>query len=351
VGEFLLNYGLFAAKVLTFIVIFLAAIIAFFMILSSREQEREHIEIEKLNDKFDAMRDALESELLSKDELKALKKRRKKTEKEAAKALKKQLREGRLEPSRPRIFLLRFTGDLQASEVDNLREAITAIVAVAQAEDEVVVCVNSGGGLVHNYGLAASQLQRIRHHNIALTVAVDLIAASGGYLMAAVANKILAAPFAIVGSIGVLAQIPNFHRFLEKYDIDVEQHTAGEYKTTLTLLGKNTDKARQKFREELEDTHGLFKQFVQEHRSQLDIDKLATGEHWYGTHALDLKLIDEIMTSDDYLLKRSETADVYEVTYVITETLKDKISSFFQGVTAQALDTVWKWFMSWKRTY
>lgn len=337
--EFLFEYGLFAAKVITFIAIALFAVVVLILVISSREQDQESIEIDKVNDKFDNMREALEAEILSKEERKIIKKNKKKQEKEEAKQLKQRLKEGKPE-SRQKIYVLNFVGDVHAAAVDTLRESITAILCVAKPEDEVLVTLESPGGLVHNYGLAASQLKRIRDRNIPLTVAVDLVAASGGYLMAAVANKIIAAPFAVVGSIGVLAQVPNIHRLLEKYDIDVEQHTAGEYKTTLTLMGKNTEKARQKFREELEETHLLFKEFVISQRPQLDIEKIATGEHWYGSQALALNLIDEIMTSDEYMLKKSEDSDIYQVNYHIIETLTDKISNFFHGFTTKLVSTL-----------
>lgn len=352
-GEFLFEYGLFSAKVITFIGIILIALIILALTLASRQQEREVIEIDKINDKYDSMREALETEILSKEEWKALKKQRKKEEKAASKKeckilslFKKKEKAPETEPAkRNRLFMMKFNGDLHASEVTTLREAITAILCVAKPEDEVLIAVESAGGLVHNYGLAASQLQRIRSRNIPLTVAVDLVAASGGYMMAAVANKIIAAPFAVVGSIGVLAQVPNINRLLEKHDIDIEQHTAGEYKTTLTLLGKNTDKARKKFQEELEDTHHLFKEHICKHRPQLKIEKLATGEHWYGVQALDLMLIDEIITSDDYLLKKSEDTDIYEVTYVISESLKDKLSHFINDFAGQLLKKIWHKFI------
>lgn len=341
-NTFFFEYGLFAAKMITVLAIILAAVAGCILLFSSRQHEKESIEIEKINDKFDNMREALEETLLSKDELKALKKEKKKADKEEAKTIKKRLKEGIEEPLRPRMYVLRFDGDMHASEVDSLREAITAVLLVAKKEDEVLVILDSAGGLVHNYGLAASELNRIRQHNIPLVVSIDLVAASGGYMMACVANKIIAAPFAVVGSIGVLAQIPNFFRFLKKHDVDIEQHTAGEYKTTLTMLGENTNKARAKFKEELEDTHVLFKKFVQEHRPILDIEKLATGEHWYGTQAVDLKLIDELMTSDDYLLAKNQTTDIYEVSYVFSETLTDKISAILHGVMSRLLQRFFK---------
>ncbi len=339
-GAFFFDYGLFAAKAITVIIAILLLVAGFVVILASRQKETESIEIEKINDKFDAMKAALEEELLTKEEIKQNKKERKKKAKEEEKAAKKRLKSEEPQDVKPRIFVLRFVGDLHASEVDNMREAITAILTIAKEEDEIFACIDSPGGLVHSYGLAASQLSRFRKRNIPLTVSVDYVAASGGYLMAAVANKIIAAPFAVVGSIGVLAQVPNLHRFLEKHNVDIEQHTAGEYKTTLTLLGRNTDKARSKFKEELEETHILFKQYVHEYRPQLDIEKVATGEHWYGKQAIDLKLIDELMTSDDYLLNKSETADIFEVNYVINETFADKVSSFLHGFTSKLASKV-----------
>lgn len=351
-SEFFFEYGLFAAKFITIIAVILLAIFAIASLLALRQGDSETIEIEKINDKFDNLKEALEEEILSKEELKALKKERKKQQKEEDKAEKKRLKQGEEEPHRGRLFLLKFIGDMDASEVDNLREAITAVISVAKPNlDEVLVILDSAGGYVHSYGLAASQLKRIRDRQIPLTASVDLTAASGGYLMASVANKIIAAPFAIIGSIGVLAQVPNFNRLLEKYDIDIEQHTAGEYKTTLTMLGKNTDKARQKFREELEDTHVLFKQFVLEHRPALQIEKLATGEHWYGQQALNLGLIDELITSDDYLLKMSESKDIYEVTYAISESLSDKLSNVLENMSMKILNRFWYFFSKNQKSF
>ena len=198
---------------------------------------------------------------------------------------------------------------------------------MAGSGDEVVVRLESGGGVVHGYGLAASQLQRIREQKIPLTVAVDKVAASGGYLMACVADQIIAAPFAIIGSIGVLAQLPNLHRLLKKHEIDFEQIYAGEYKRTLTLFGENTDKAREKMREELEETHGLFKDYVKVQRPDLDIEKVATGEHWLATRALELGLVDRLQTSDDYLMAARRDAQLILLSYTERKKLLDRLAS------------------------
>jgi len=330
VTEFFLQYGLFLAKSIT-IVLAIVFVVVFIFSFTSRGKEKEKIEIKKLNDKYDEMRHTLQSEMLPKKELK-------KVFKEDKQKLKKEKKEPPTEKNR--IFVLKFDGDIKASAVATLREEITAILTVASPEDEVFITVESGGGLVHAYGLASSQLMRIKNKNIPLTVSVDKVAASGGYMMACVANKIIAAPFAILGSIGVLAQIPNFHRLLKNKDIDFEQFTAGEFKRTVTMFGENTDAARTKFKEDLEETHTLFKDFVITNRPAMDIDRIATGEHWLGTKALELNLVDELKTSDDFLLEHSAESDLYEVTYITKKPLGSRLSSAVQM-------TVEKLFYSW----
>lgn len=342
VAEFFFEYGLFAAKVLTFMLIVVFAI-GFLIAAAAAKanKQRETLEIENINDKLEDFKDAMEAEVLSKEEYKALQKSHKKEAKQARKERKKRLKSGEEEESKPRLFMIRFDGDLHASEVENLRESITAILSIAKQTDEVLIVLESHGGVVHNYGLAASQLSRIKDKSIKLTVAVDLIAASGGYMMACVADQILAAPFAVLGSIGVLAEVPNFHGLLQKHKIDIEHHTAGEYKTTLTTLAKNTDKGREKFQQEIEEIHTLFKRFVSTNRPQLDIDKIATGEVWYGTDALEVGLVDVIKTSDDYIIDKSDNSDIYEVSLQVHENLKEKISAMLHKSTSTALEKLW----------
>ena len=260
--------------------------------------------------------------MLSKKQFKAYEKQLKADEKAKEKAQKNQ-KEEKLEP---RVFVVDFKGSIDAGEVASLREEISAIIAIAEPGDEVIVNVESGGGMVHGYGLASSQLDRLRQANLPLTICVDKVAASGGYMMACVANKIYAAPFAIVGSIGVVAQVPNFNRLMKKHDIDYEQHTAGDFKRTLTLFGENTDEGRAKFQEELEETHKLFKSFIAQYRPELDLGKVATGEHWYGQQAIDLGLIDEIATSDDVVMKLALERTVIKVRYQLKKNFADKIA-------------------------
>lgn len=315
-----LSYLLFLAETITLVAAILMVVAGLIAIIQKSKKHQEgELEIISLNEQYEAMHKALQSALLPKDDFKKW-----------IKALKKQTKSA---TQKPRIFVLNFDGNIKASEVDSLRHCITAILTIATPEDKVFIRLESPGGMVHAYGLAASQLQRIKDKNIPLIAAVDKVAASGGYLMAAVANTILAAPFAVVGSIGVVAQIPNFYRALKNLNIDFEQLTAGEYKRTLTLFGKNTDQGRQKMQEELEETHRLFKQFVAEHRPQLNIEQVATGEHWYGQRAKELNLINEIKTSDDYLLEASKTADLFEVEYFTKQSLSDKLTSWIGSMT------------------
>jgi len=317
--QFLAQYGLFLAKTITIIGGLLVLITAIAAISERiRTQKREYLTIKKLNDKYDEMAETINMELLQKKDFKKYVKQKKQQEKEAKKD-KAQVKN---------IFVLSFEGDIRATAVDNLREEVSAILTVATPNDEVFVKVESGGGMIQTYGLAASQLARFRRHKIPLIVSVDKIAASGGYLMACVGNQILAAPFAIIGSIGVLAQLPNFHRFLKKHNIDFEQVTSGEFKRTLTVFGENTDKGRKKFQQELDDAHQLFKGFIHEYRPIVDIAKVATGEYWLGTRSKELNLVDELITSDDYLLNANKSAyNIYGVSYCCKQTLKDKLSS------------------------
>lgn len=309
--EFLFQYGLFLAKAVTWVAAILLVIAGVVnLVRNMREHGGDHLEVKNLNDRFRDLADALKHQLLTAHEWKQELKQHKAADKAKAKAHKK----GQA-PERPRVFVLDFHGDLHASQVGSLREEISAVLQVARPGDETLLRLESEGGVVHGYGLAASQLKRVREHGLKLTVAVDKVAASGGYLMACVAEKIIAAPFAIVGSIGVVAQLPNFNRLLKKHEVDYELHTAGEFKRTLTVFGENTKEGRAKFQEELEDAHALFKSFIAENRPQLPLAPVATGEHWFGSRALALKLVDELKTSDDYLLQRSKDCDLVGVSY------------------------------------
>ena len=321
--EYLFDYLVFLGKAVTIvaaIVIVLVAITS--AVMRQKFVEDERMEIKPLNRRFERLKEAVENELMSPIALKMKYKKLRKEEKAKAKSEKK----GEEEPEdKRRVYVLDFDGDIRASGVSELREEVTAVLQVARPEDEVVVRLESPGGMVHSYGLAASQMARIRAAGIPLTAAVDKVAASGGYMMACTADKIISAPFAIIGSIGVVAQIPNFHKVLKKHDIDYEMITAGEHKRTLTMFGENTDSSRAKFREEIEETHELFKSFISEHREQVDVSQVATGEHWYGQQAIDLNLVDELQTSDDYLLNASKESDLYQIKYHGKKPLMEKI--------------------------
>ncbi len=321
--EFLIEYGLFLAKTLTLVVsvlVFVALVIG--MSQRTRNTVRGHIEVRSLNENIESITANLRQMVLDQEAFKQEVKAKKKEEKEEKKARK---REKEVETRKPRVYVVDFDGDIAATEVKQLREEVTAILSVAEPMDEVVIRLESPGGQVHGYGLAASQLSRIVSKGIPLTISVDKVAASGGYMMACIGNRIIAAPFALLGSIGVVAQLPNFHRLLKKNDVDVEILTAGEYKRTLTIFGENTEKGREKFQEELEDVHTLFKEFVAENRPSVNIDEVATGEAWYGRRALALQLVDELKTSDEYIYDRCLTADVYQVRFVDDKNRVDKV--------------------------
>ncbi len=327
--EFLSQYGLFLAKTLTLIIgiiVTFSAIVAV-ALKSKGKKEDGYLVIENVNEKLEEIRSSLQEETLTKHALKKWLKNKKAQDKSNKKIEKEK------DELPKRLFVVRFDGDMKASEVHPLREVISAITEIAEPIDEVLVVLESAGGFVHSYGLAASQLHRLKQRNLYFTVAIDKVAASGGYLMACVANKIIAAPFAIVGSIGVVAQLPNFHRLLDKNNIDYEIFTAGEYKRTVTMFGENTDKAKKKFKEEIEETHVLFKDYITDHRPQVNIEEVATGEHWHASQAIAFKLVDEIMTSDDFILAKAKQCQVFEISYEIKQKLSEKITSgIFQSL-------------------
>ena len=339
--EFLYEYGLFLAKAITFVVAVGAIVIIVASTAIKQGSKKGELEIVDLSEHFDDVEQEVMHHLMSKEQIKHKEKEDKKLAKETAKADKKSVKEG-ASKQESKVFVLDFNGSIDAKEVSGLREEITAVLSVATPEDEVFVRLESGGGMVHGYGLASSQLDRIRQHNIPLTVSVDKVAASGGYMMACVANKIISAPFAIVGSIGVIAQVPNFNKVLKKNDIDFDVFTAGEFKRTVTMFGENTEKGREKFTEELEETHILFKDFVSDHRPSLDISKVATGEHWFGLTAKGLGLVDDIQTSDDYLQLANKSSKVISIKYVVKKGLAEKFSKAASMSVERVFSNLWQ---------
>lgn len=320
--EFLYEYGMFFAKAITVVLSIIVVVVVVLASAVKQKSGKGELKLTNISEELKELQHDLKEELYSKPQFKAYEKQQKTDEKAKAKSLK----EGSELVLEPRTFVVDFKGSIDANEVSSLREEISAIIAIAEPGDEAIVNVESGGGMVHGYGLASSQLDRLRQANIHLIICVDKVAASGGYMMACVANKVYAAPFAIVGSIGVVAQVPNFNKLLKKHDIDYEQHTAGDFKRTLTVFGENTDEGRQKFQLELEETHELFKGFIAQYRPDLDLAKVATGEHWYGQQAIELGLIDGISTSDDVILNLAKERTVIKVRYQLKKTFADKIA-------------------------
>lgn len=316
--DFVLQYGLFAAKTVT-IVVALGVLAALVAGLTRRGRQPDQLQVTRLNDRYADHKRALEASILPRRSFKTEEKARRRARRALGKRSGEEARKAR------RVFVMNFRGDIRASAVAALREEVTALLTVARSDDEVVLRLENAGGLVHDHGLAASQLARIRSRGIPLTVAVDKIAASGGYMMACVGTRIIAAPFAVLGSIGVLLQLPNFHRLLDTHGIDFELLKGGEYKRKLTLFGENTREDRARMQQEIDDTHALFKDFVRENRPQLDIGAVGTGEHWFGRRAVELALCDELRTSDDYLLAASDEAELYEVVYAARKPMLRKL--------------------------
>jgi serine protease SohB len=309
--EALIGLVIFIIKVVV-VGLVIAMTFASLISLGKKKSEDSGLKLTHINDEEKKREQKFKLEIYDKKKQKALKKELKKDKKNTAQ-------------EKPKLWLLDFKGDISATQTQALREEISLILSLIEKGDEVAVRLENPGGAVHEHGLAASQLLRFKDRGIPLTVLVDKVAASGGYLMACVADKILAAPFAIIGSIGVIAQLPNFNRWLEERGIDFEQVTAGKHKRTLTMFGKNTEEGREKLKEEIEDIHALFKDQIVKYRPDLDIDSVSTGEYWYGARAIELGLIDEIITSDDYLANAKDNFDVYLAKLTKPQSFKEKL--------------------------
>lgn len=329
-NQFLMDYGLFFAKSLTFLLVVIA-VVGLIAAFSRREKSLEKLEVKNLNRKYEDMRNVLRSQTLPARQWKKLARQ--------DKSRRKSERKRKTEEDSSCLFVLNFHGDIKATAVGALREEVTAILTLAGADDAVLIRLENMGGIVHEHGLAASQLKRLKDAGVHVTVAVDKVAASGGYMMACVGDRIIAAPFAVLGSIGVLAQLPNFNEMLKRHGIAFEQQTAGEYKRTITMFGENTDKERAKLREQIEQTHELFKAFIADHRPDLDLEKVATGDIWYGSDAVEAGLVDEIKTSDDFLLEASKTQRLFEVRYSAKKSLSERMLSSIGATLDRAIDT------------
>ena len=328
--EILIEYGLFVLKAFTIIVLIFIPI--FFLVSSTRQspETNESLKIKNLTKRYQSMANSLKVLTMNKEEKKKLKKTLKKEKKTNLK----------IKTKKKPVYVLNFQGDIEASNVENLKEEISAILQSETKCEEIVLNLESAGGTVIGYGLAAAQLKRIRDAGIKLTACVDKVAASGGYMMACVANKIVSAPFAIIGSIGVVAAIPNFSKILKKLDVDYELHTAGEFKRTITTFGETTDEGREKFKKDLQEIHDLFKEHVTKFRPELDISKVATGEIWEGTKALEVGLVDEISTSDEYLMNFSKKHEVYEIKFETKKKIQDKLSRFLNILLKDFINTI-----------
>ena len=339
------EYGLFVAKAVTLVIAFVVVVSTIVGVASKQKQGKGQLEIVSISEQLKDITNYAKQVLLDKNALKKLAKEQKKEAKAKSKSKNKEQGE---ESLKSRLYVIDFKGSMDAHEVEHLREEITAILCVANKEDEVLVRLESGGGVVHGYGLAASQLQRIKEKGLKLTIAVDKVAASGGYMMACVADKLLASQFAYIGSIGVLAQLPNFNKLLKKNDIEFEQHTAGEFKRTLTIFGENNDEGRAKFKEEIEEIHVLFKDFVHSQRPDMDIDKVATGEYWPGVKAKALGLIDDITTSDDYILSHYPEREIFSVKYSVKKNVAEKLgmsaANVVERVFMKSMNKARHWF-------
>ena len=352
-NEFIEQYwSFYSAGVAIFLFAGFALVLKLIFFKRKRRKKEPHLTFKHWNHRFENDFEHLEREMhaasfLPKDAAKLLKKARKKEEKnekqkdkeksiKTVTTIREKLQSGLktedvLKEHSNCVYVLTFIGSVMATEVEQLREQISFLLQVAQPADEIVVRLTSPGGAVSQYGLASSQLERLKQAGLRCVVCVDTVAASGGYMMASVADKIIAAPFAIIGSIGVVAGIPNFHRVLQKHEVDYHLFTAGKYKRTVTPFSEVTDEGKQKLQDDLTAIHEAFKQLIKAGRPDVDIEEIATGEYWLATQAKEKGLVDEIMTSDDYLCSKLDDCEIIEIK---TEIEQNRLEKFLEGGTS-----------------
>ncbi|CAL4042664.1 Probable protease SohB [Buchnera aphidicola (Phyllaphis fagi)] len=319
--DFICEYGLFLFKIVTVFICFII-IFLFFSYCAQKKTKTEGIlKITNIIDHYNNMKHIIISSKNNKYQKKTWFK------KKNTQYLKH--KNSNFESLKPTLYIIDFYGDIHASEVSSLREEISAIISVSKQHDEVLLRLESAGGTIHEYGLAASQLQRLREKNIKLIISIDKIAASGGYMMACIGNHISASYFSIIGSIGVVSLIPNFYKLLKKHNIDIELHTAGDYKRTLTLFGKNTENDRQYFKNKLNNTHDLFKNFIYKMRPCLNLNEISNGDYWFGITALEKKLIDSISTSDDLILEKIKDFNIFHIQYIKPKKIFNRFLHYF----------------------
>ena len=315
---FLSEYLMFLFKTLTIVISIALIIITYFYIKSKLKKSKDDgvLIIKDLSRHYYELKLQMLKTLSSKHKIK-----------ESIREFKKILKEKKGKEDKQNTYVLKFNGNIKATAVESLKEEITAILSIAHKSDKVVLVLESPGGTVSGYGLAASELSRIKNKGIQLIVIVDKVAASGGYMMACIANQIIAAPFAVIGSIGVVSQLPNFNQLLKDKGIEYEQITSGKYKRTVTMFGKNTDEDRRKLQLELEEIHNQFKSLIKKQRPSVDIEKISTGEYWLAEKAKELKLVDDLMTSDEYLMNLHESgSNIYQIEYKKEPSLMNKLS-------------------------
>ena len=349
-NEFMEQYwSFYSAAVAIFLFAGFSLIIKLIFFKRKKKKKEPHLTFKHWNHRFANDFEQLEREIhaanfLPKDAVKLLKKAKKKEDKneklkdkekdiKTVNTIREKLLNGLdskevLKEHSNCVYVLTFIGSIMASEVEQLREQISFLIQVAKPSDEIVIRITSPGGAVPQYGLASSQIERLKIAGLRCVVCVDTVAASGGYMMASVADKIIAAPFAIIGSIGVVAGIPNFYRVLQKNEIDYHLFTAGKYKRTVTPFSEVTDEGKQKLQDDITAIHEAFKRHIKDGRPGVDIEEISTGEYWLATQAKEKGLVDEIMTSDDYLCRK---LDDYEIIEIKTEIEQNRLEKLIEG--------------------
>lgn len=236
------------------------------------------------------------------------------------------------------VFVIDYVGSMMASEVVYLTAKIDAIILKSNKDDEVVINITSPGGAVSGYGLVASQIKRLKTAGLKITATVDTVAASGGYMAAVVSDEIIAAPFAMVGSIGVVANVMIYEELLKNIGIQTNVYTSGDSKRTVVPSRVPNAEEEAKLEAQLEEIHSRFKDHVLSFRPDIDEDKVFTGQAFLAADAINFGLVDKIGTSDELLLNLYKDGHrLIEVQFIIEENIGGSVT---KQVSAGLVDAI-----------
>jgi len=175
----------------------------------------------------------------------------------------------------------------------------------------IVLRIESPGGVVAPCQEILVEIEKVKQTK-PVVVSMGNMAASGGYYISAKADKIVALPGTLTGSIGVISQIPNVKGLYDKLGIEMQTFKGGKYKDMYSGLRELTPEEKEIMQQMVDNYYEQFVETVAEGRglSKEQVRSLATGQLYTGTEAKELGLVDELGGLDTAIDLAAELAGV-----------------------------------------